>query len=114
METENRRWAALWQVECEQAAYNAATLLRLAGRFPSNTTVVELIRSAPHSSDEEQDPETSFFMRCMRAANSHLQDYHRELFYSVLEYFNGLAGMKPARRALLEASVAGVVIGIGG
>jgi hypothetical protein len=114
METRGLRWAAMWQAECEQAAFHAATLLRLVGRFPTNITIMELVRQAPHSPDEEQDPEVSFFMRCTRAAHTQVQDYQRELFNSVLDYFHRLSTMKPARRTLLEASVAGVVTGMGG
>jgi MoxR-like ATPase len=107
------RWADTWQAECERAAFNAAALMRMARRFPNSAAILEIVRSAPRSPDEEQDPEASPFMRCARAARSHAQSYDEDLYRSVIDYFHELASMKPARRALLDASVAGVLTGMG-
>ncbi len=105
------RWADIWQAECERAAFNAAALLRIAHRYPNKTAILEIVRSAPRSPDEELDPEASPFFRCVRAARTFVRSWEEELLHSICDYFCRLASMKPARRAFLEASVAGVLIG---
>jgi hypothetical protein len=109
--TPNNRWADIWQAECERAAFNAAAMLRMARRYPNKAAILEIIRSAPRSPDEEQDPEASPFFRCARAARRAAQSWDEELLRSISDYFFCLASMKPARRAFLEASIAGVLIG---
>jgi len=105
------RWADIWQAECERAAFNAAAMLHMARMYPNKAAILEIIRSAPRSPDEEQDPEASPFMRCVRAARTLARPYDEDLLRSISEYFFHLASMKPARRAFLEASIAGVLIG---
>lgn len=109
--TTKSRWADLWQAECERAAFNAAAMLRIARMYPNKAAILEIVRSAPRAPDEEQDPEVSPFMRYARAARTLVQPWDDELLRSIIEYFHDLASMKPARRALLEASLAGVLIG---
>jgi hypothetical protein len=105
------RAADTWQAECERAASNTAALLRIARRYAHNIAILEILRSAPRSPDEEQTLDTSPFMRCLRAARLHAAPYEKDLLQSVTSYFDYLASMKPARRALLEASLAGVLTG---
>ncbi len=105
------RWADIWQAECERAAFHAAALLRIARMYPSKAAILEIIRTAPRSPDEEQDPETSPFFRYARAARTMAQSWDDDLLRSIWDYFVHLASMKPARRAFLEASLAGVLIG---
>jgi hypothetical protein len=105
------RWADIWQAECERAAFNAAAMLRMARMYPNKTAILEIIRNAPRSPDEEQDPEASPFFRCVRAARTLSKSWDDDLLHSICEYFCYLASMKPARRAFLEASLAGVLIG---
>lgn len=107
----NNRWADIWQAECERATFHAASLLRIARRYPSNAAILEIIRSAPRLPDEEQDPETSPFFHCARAARTLARSWDKDLLSSICDYFVYLASMKPARRAFLEASLAGVLIG---
>lgn len=110
-DTRKNRWAEIWQAECERAAFHAAAMLRVGRIFPSPTAILELIRSAPRSADEEQDPAASPFMRYVRAARRFARPYDQDLLESICDYFCYLAAMKPARRAFLEASLAGVLIG---
>src|SRR4051812_42578497 len=105
------RWADLWQAECERAAFHAAAMLRIARMYPSRAAILEIIRSAPRLPDEEQYPEASPFFRCASAARNMARSWDGELLNSICEYFVHLAAMKPARRAFLEASIAGVLIG---
>ncbi len=107
----NNRWADTWQAECERAAFHAAAMLRIARRYPTKAAILEIIRSAPRSPDEEQDPQTSPFIRYARAARAMAQSWDADLLSSIWDYFVHLASMKPARRAFLEASLAGVLIG---
>jgi hypothetical protein len=86
--------------------------MRIARRFPNNIGILEIVRSAPRSPDEEQTLDTSPFMRCVRAARLHAEPYDEALLRSISSYFHYLASMKPARRALLEASLAGVLTGV--
>ena len=79
--------------------------------YPNHTAILEIIRTAPRSPDEEQYPEASPFMHCARAARALAKSWDDELLSSICEYFVHLASMKPARRAFLEASLAGVLIG---
>jgi hypothetical protein len=113
-DTKKNRWAEIWQAECERAAYHAAAMLRLGRMYPSATAILELIRSAPRSPDEEQDPAASPFMRYARSARTFAaRPYDDDLLSSICEYFCYLASMKPARRAFLEASLAGALVGAG-
>jgi hypothetical protein len=107
----NNRWADIWQAECERAAFHTAAMLRMARMYPSKAAILEIIRSAPRSPDEEPDPEASPFFRCARAARTFAQSWEEDLLRSICDYFDGLASMKPARRAFLDASLAGVLIG---
>jgi hypothetical protein len=110
----NNCWADIWRAECERAAFHAAAMLRIARMYPSKAAILEIIRSAPRSPDEEQDPEASPFFRCARAARTLVQSWDEDLFRSICQYFCRLASMKPAHRAFLEASIAGVLIGADG
>jgi hypothetical protein len=110
-DTRKNHWADIWQAECERAAFLAAAMLRLGRRYPDRIAILELIRSAPRSPDEEQDPAASAFMRCAKAARTFARSNDERLLLSVLDYFCDLASMKPARRAFLEASLAGALIG---
>jgi hypothetical protein len=107
----NNRCADIWQTECERAAFHAAAILRMARMWPSNAAILEIIRSAPRSRDEEQDPRTSPFFRYANAACTMARPRDGDLLVSICDYFAHLASMKPARRTFLEASLAGVLIG---
>ena len=109
--TRKKRWADVWQAECERAAFHAVSLLRIARIYPNKAAILEIIRSAPRSPDEEQYPEASPFMRFVRAARASAQPWDEDMLRSIVDYFCYLASMKPARRAFLEASLAGALIG---
>src|SRR5262249_5813366 len=82
------RAADTWQAECERAASNTAALLRIARRYAHNIAILEILRSAPRSPDEEQTLDTSPFMRCLRAARLHAAPYEKDLLQSVTSYFD--------------------------
>ena len=106
-------WAERWRSECEQAAFHAAVLLRLSGRRPAHAAVLEMLRSAPRSPDEKQAPDESFCMRCAEGALHHRESWEHAAFEEALRYFQRLERMRPARRAMLEACVGGVLVGLG-
>ena len=101
-----------WRVECERAVFHANVVLRLA-RIPGGvgSAIAEMIRSAPRSLKEtDLIPESSFFARVILEAHR-LSPTH-ELFLSAVEYFEKhLSAMAPKRRAMLEASVTGAMMG---
>ncbi len=112
MQITSPRWAERWQAECERAVYNAGTLLRLAGRrSPFSAVAVDVLRSAPRSPDEAQGTDEPLFARVARAVIHFTPPCECDLLDSVLSYFQKLAAMRPARRALLEEPVAGALIG---
>jgi len=101
-----------WRVKCERAVFNANVLLRMAGMTGgSMAAVVELIRTAPRSwKDADNMPETALFDRIARQAGR--LSGSDVMFRSALEYFaRELIEMAPERRSMLEASVAGVLMG---
>lgn len=105
--------ATAWQAECECAALNAAALLRLADRRATHSAVLEVLRTAPRSSDERASVEDTAFMRCAQAAIDLAASYESDLRDAVFAYFQELAAMRPRRRAMLEASIAGALVGLG-
>ncbi len=110
-DTEKPRFAYSWQGECEEAVFNATVLLRMAGRRCVPCAILELLRSVPGFPEEGQWPEESFFMRCAAAARDLNAYSDSDQWKMVFDYFHKLAAMKPKRRALLEASVAGALTG---
>jgi hypothetical protein len=101
-----------WEAECESLGTNCCRLLRMAGRARSGAAVVELIRSVPATLQQVGAcPEDSFFHRCVVAAS--LGPHDPAEFLAVVDYFKAVMRITPSRRGLLEASVAGVVLGIG-
>jgi hypothetical protein len=101
-----------WRVECEQAAFHAGVLLRLAN-VPGGiaAAIVEMIQTAPRSeSDWETLPETTLFARVARAAYGFNGD--TDSFRAATTYITErLMKMPPERRRLLEASLAGAFMG---
>lgn len=101
-----------WRVECERAAFHAATLLRLAN-IPGGiaAAIVDLIQTAPCSeSDLDSLPETTLFARITRAAYRFHGD--TDSFRAASEYITEhLMQVPPQRRRLLEASLAGAFMG---
>jgi hypothetical protein len=113
MATVNSRWAAIWQAACERAAFNVSALLRLARRRATHSAVLEVLRAAPRSPDEKQDADAAPFARCALAAVEFRAAWEADLLTAVIAYFEELAAMRPRRRAMLEASIAGALIGQG-
>jgi hypothetical protein len=110
-DTRKNRWAEIWQAECERAAFHAAAMLRVGRIYPSPTAILELIRSAPCRRMKNRTrlhPRSCVYAR---AARKFARPYDQDLLESICDYFCYLAAMKPARRAFLEASLAGVLIG---
>jgi len=101
-----------WRVECERAVFHANVLLRLA-KIPGGvgSAIAEMIRTAPRSVKETKEiPVTSLFGRMILEA--HRLSPKDELFHSAVEYFEKhLSAMAPKRRAMLEASVTGAMMG---
>jgi hypothetical protein len=106
-----------WQLECERLAFNAAALLRLAGRNFANSAVQEVIRTAPRSKEETEvqldAANASLFFRLAMDALS-FSPGDKKLFISILDYFGVyLLKMDKDRRATLEACVIGSLLGCG-
>lgn len=117
-----------WQLECECAAYCAGTLLRLARRRYAASAIVELLRTMPrttedmellqHTAIEALDENKGFsthpslYLRCVSEAY-HFGDHDVKLLGSIIAYWSKFAMMPPERRAMLEASVIGTVLGNG-
>jgi hypothetical protein len=100
------------QADCESLGTNCCRLLRMAGRACSGAAVVELIRSVPATLGQVGAcPEDSFFHRCVVAAS--LGPHDPAEFLAVVDYFKAMMAMPHSRRCLLEASLAGVVLGMG-
>lgn len=104
-----------WQSECNRAVFFASELLRLARRRASVSAVIEIIRTAPRNNAERENPNLdAFFVQCFldahRLEDRILPERHPQLRDYFMEH---LLSMKPARRRLLEASIAGSLIGYG-
>ncbi len=110
---EKPNWAERWRWECEQAAFHAAVLLRLSGRRPVHSAVLEMFKTVPRSASEAHYPEECFFMRCGREAASRHDSWEKAAFEEAIRFFERFAAMRPARRAMIEACVAGVLVGLG-
>ncbi|CAN5202749.1 hypothetical protein BH10PLA2_BH10PLA2_34410 [soil metagenome] len=107
-------WSDKWQSECEKAAFNSAALLRLAGRRVTHSATIEILISAPRGEGWILDANTSAFARCATAAAQRFELHEKDLFFSVIDYFDKeLATMRPGRRAMLEASIRGTLVGQG-
>lgn len=106
---------ATWQAECERAVFNAMALLQAAGRKTGATAILEVIRSAPrHPLDPHDVVPDCLFARCIQ--DSHLPGLASSQADAdvLIDYFAVyLPSLPEYQRALLEASVSGVVIGWG-
>jgi hypothetical protein len=80
-------------------------------RIPASTPILEAFRTAPRTeaATTKIDEQFLFFRIIMEAKQI---NSNTESFLSVLSYFGDyLPKMEPARRAMLEASIAGVLLG---
>ncbi len=101
-----------WQGECEKAVRMLSNLLTLAGRQSRHAPVIEMLRSVPRSAVEVSKlPVDSLLARCVADAFERRTDSNARTFEEIAEYLKYLTEMRPCRRALLEASVAGVFLG---
>jgi hypothetical protein len=101
----------IWQSECERAVFNVSKLLRLANRVPTSTPILEVLRTAPRTQEAiDQADEQFLFFRIVLEAK--LINSNTKSLLSVISYFGEyFPKMEPARRARLEASIAGALIG---
>jgi hypothetical protein len=92
------------------------------------SAVIELVRTLPRSAEEMKilqssvsgaslvkkqfSTHPSLFVRCAIEAYHFSQD-DKELFQAVIEYWRDFTMMPPERRAMLEASVVGTLLGYG-
>lgn len=106
-------WAERWRWECEQAVFHAVVLLRVSGKRPVHSAVLEMLRATPRSPGEAHYPEECFSIRCGHDAALRHDPSEHAAFDEAIRYFQRLASMRPARRAMLEACVAGVLVGLG-
>ena len=125
--------SAKWQLDCELTIYNAASLLRLSGRFCASSAIIELIRNMPRSESEMEvlikiiDEEfaqqrmmdkvgysyhSSLFVRCIIEA-FHYSKNETAILASVAGYWKNFATMPSHQRDILEASIVGVLTGLG-
>lgn len=101
-----------WQAECEKAVRMLSNFLTLAGRQSRHAPVIEMLRSAPRSAKETSKlPMDSLLARCGAEAIERRAASNARTFEEIMEYLKYLTEMEPCRRALLEASVAGVFLG---
>ncbi len=104
----------VWQAECEKAVRVMLNLLHLAGRKQTASAVLELVRTAPRTPEEIANASvSSLFCRSVFEANEWAAPCDKRMFDEVRRYINYLAEMSPSRRSLLEASVAGALLGWG-
>jgi uncharacterized Zn finger protein (UPF0148 family) len=104
-----------WRIECELAVRAAATLLKLAKRNKwAEAALVEIIRTAP-AGEDEHDPRNCDVtsLLCRVAMDAKRLSVGDPLLDDVFAYFDDhLRHMPPARRAMLEASLAGSLTGL--
>jgi hypothetical protein len=111
METNDTQW---WQTECEKAVRILSNLLHLAGRRQTGSAVIEVLRLALRTPEEmDKDSTDSLLARCFEEAQLRKHPCDAMMFREVCEHLQYLMVMPPYRRAMLEASVAGVVLGWG-
>ncbi len=72
-----------------------------------------MIRTVPHDRNEAHYREECFFLRCGEEARLRHSTWEDAALDDALKYFDRFAALRPARRAMLEACVAGVLIGLG-
>lgn len=94
-----------WQAICEGVVFQAVRLLRRSGRTATTASVLEIIREIP-SSPKTLVNSNSYLARCVNEAR--LEFGETDQLFDQLEQF---ARMTFTRRALLEASIAGVMLG---
>jgi hypothetical protein len=95
--------------------FNIGALMRLAGRMRATSLAIELLRTAPRSAEEwNQEAASSLFGRMLIDAHRFKLLVDEKLFGAMLDYFKDhLTVRAPPRRAMLEATVAGVLGGYG-
>ena len=94
MPISNPGWADRWQAECERAARHAGNLIRLSGRRACGSAIVELIRTAPRT-PEDNIAEASFFGRCGYDAANRVAGDDYDVFSQAMDYFEELAAVRP-------------------
>jgi uncharacterized Zn finger protein (UPF0148 family) len=101
-----------WQGECEKAVRMVSNLLTLAGRWRGQAAIIELLRSVPRTAEDVRKlPENSLLARCAAEAFERKTERNARMMDEIVDYLKYLVGMEPHRRAMLEASVAGVFLG---
>ncbi len=102
-----------WQRECELAAFIASFLLRLTRRSYASSAAIEILRTIPRSIDEMvEGVEQGLFWRLLMEAVERREpdDKDLDLFRGLVE---GYMELPKSRRAFIEASVIGSLIGAG-
>ena len=105
----------MWAVECEEIAEGFTNLLWLTRYSFSFAAVVELVRRCPTAMDDllpmAETPPTSLLGRVVHAILS-MGDNDSIIRQSAVNALKKLTSMPPERRALMEASVCGVLLGV--
>lgn len=100
-----------WQAGCELTARHVTNLIWAGGGRTSPSAILEVLRQLPRGAAEP--PDATLYARCLRAAAADgcgLTDDERR---ALQQFVRRVAGMSPARRGLLEASVGGTILGSG-
>jgi hypothetical protein len=103
-----------WQTECEKAVRVFSNLLHLAGRRQAGSAILELLRTAPGAPEEADAISTdSLFGRTAKEACDRAQPCDHAMLTEFCDYIDHLVAMPASLRSMLEASVAGVILGWG-
>lgn len=99
-----------WQSQCAAVVVRLARLLEIARREKTAAAVVTLMGQLPCSEAELHTiPKTTLLWRCLLETING-DDRERE---DLIGFLRRVAELPPARRALLEESVVGVLLGLG-
>ena len=101
--------ARAWRVECEDAVFAVLEILALSGRGKNPLACLEILRSLPPGPGALDDAERGLPFARYGIEASRRGDANR--FAAALDGFKRIIAMPPARRAMLEACVAGVMTG---
>ena len=102
--------ATAWKL-CERAALTRQ--LSPGGQAGNTLRRAGGAADSPESPDERASADETAFMRCAQAAIDLAASYESDLRDAVFSFFQELAAMRPRRRAMLEASIAGALVGLG-
>lgn len=113
--------AAQWQATCTAAVRSAVVILRLSGGIPTGREILDIIRSAPRTPGDVNDPghkKNSYCQQEMaKVENALPQDNPRTEDWAVFNeahafFTQVMPSLGSAACALLVQSVAGILFGL--